>query len=91
MRETHVPLESVGERLRAFDQRCWRWTKAAIRIFERLQTTTYIKFELLELVSDYILKKTVVAFVLENNRIRDKYAQKYFYTFTINKIIFTNG
>ena len=36
-------------------------------------------------------KKTVIAFVLENHRIRYKYVQKYFYTFTINKIIFTNG
>ena len=33
----------------------------------------------------------MIAFVFENHRIRDNTYKKYFYTFTINKIIFTNG
>ena len=33
----------------------------------------------------------MLTFVLENHRIRNKYAQKILYTFSINKIIFTNG
>ena len=63
-------------RWRAFGQSCWRRIKAAIQIFERLQTTTYIKFDLLEIRSQITYKKTVIAFVLENHRIRDKYEQK---------------
>ena len=35
------------------------------------------------MVSNYLLKKTVIAFVLENYRIRDEYVQKTF--------IFANG
>ena len=42
-------------RWRAFGQSCWRRIKAAIQIFERLQTRAYIKFD--QLVSNYILKK----------------------------------
>ena len=33
----------------------------------------------------------MLTFVLENHRIRDKYVQKILYTFSTNKIIFTNG
>ena len=33
----------------------------------------------------------MIAFVPENHRIRDKYVQKYFYTFRINQITFTYG
>ena len=35
-------------RWRVFVQSCQRRIKAVIQIFERLQTTTYIKFDLLE-------------------------------------------
>ena len=54
----------------------WRRIKAAIQIFERLQIKTYIKFDLLENRSQITYLKTVLAFVLENHRIRDKYVQK---------------
>ena len=36
---------------RTFGQSCQRRIKAAIQIFERLQTTTYIKFDLIEIRS----------------------------------------
>ena len=62
--------------MRAFSQSCQRRIKAAIQTFERLQTTTYIKFDLLEIRSQITYKKTVIAFVLENHTIRDKYSQK---------------
>ena len=80
MRETHC---TVGERLRAFSQSCWRRIRAAIQIFERLQTTMYIKFDLLENWSQITYLRTI------------EYAtntyKKYFYTFRINQVIFTYG
>ena len=83
---------TVGERLRTFGQSCWRRKKAAIKIFEMLQTTTYSKFDLLGNWSQTTYWKTVIAFVLGNHRIRDKYVpKKYFYTFRINQITFTYG
>ena len=63
-------------RLRAFGQSSWRRIKAAIQIFEKLQTTTYINFDLLENRSQITYWKTVIAFVLGNHRIRNKYEQK---------------
>ena len=62
--------------LRAFGQSCWRRIKVAIQIFERLQTTTYIKFDLFENRSQIAYWKTMIAFVLKNYRMRDKYEQK---------------
>ena len=66
MRETHVLLESVWERL------VWAVEGGS----KRLQTTTYIKFDLLENRSQITYWKTVIAFVPGNHRVRDKYVQK---------------
>ena len=78
MRETHVPLESVGERLvRAVEEGSKRPSKYLKGSMQRHGLKLHTK--------------KLIALVLENHRIRDKYVQKYFYTFRINKIIFTNG
>ena len=49
-------------RWRAFGQSCWRRIKAVIQIFEKLQTTTYINFDLLENRSQITYWKTVIAY-----------------------------
>ena len=88
MRETHVPLESVWERLvRAVKEGSKQPSKSLKG--SKLRRTSNLTFSKTGLKLH--TKKTVIAFVLENHRIRDKYVQKYFYTFRINKIIFTNG
>ena len=71
MRETHVPFESVWSELLKKDQSGHRnlW-----------KTTTYIKFDLLENLSQITYRKTVIAFVLGNHRIRDKYVPKNTFT-----------
>ena len=85
---------TVRECSRAFGQSYWRGIKAAIQIFKRLQTATYITFDLLEIRSQITYKKTVtvIAFVLENHIVRDKYVKKILnYTFKINQITLTYG
>ena len=77
MRETHEPLESVGERLvRAVQEGSKRPSKS-------------LKGSKLRRTSNLTFSKTFSNYILENHRIRDKYVQKYFYTFRINQIIFT--
>ena len=49
-------MNFVEERLRAFDQSWWGRIKMAIQTFERLQTMTYTKLDLIEKpVSNFIL------------------------------------
>ena len=60
MGETHASLESVWEHLWASGQSCWRRIKAAIQIFEKLQTTTYIKFDFLDKLRDKYVKKLLL-------------------------------
>ena len=56
----------------------------------KLQRTSNLTFSKTGLKLHF--KKTVISFVLENHRIRDKKStKKYFCTFRINKITFTYG
>ena len=48
LKHQHLECEKHMHRWRVFVQSCQRRIKAAIQIFERLQTTTYIKFDLLQ-------------------------------------------
>ena len=85
MRETHVPLESVWSELLKKDQ------SGHPNIWKALNYDVHQIWPSRKPVSNYILK-TVISFVLENHRIRDrKSKKKYFCTFRINKITFTYG
>ena len=73
MRETRVPLESVWERLvRAVEEGSKRPSKSLKG--SKLRRTSNLTFSKTGLKLH--TKKTVIAFVLENHRIRDKYVQK---------------
>ena len=82
MLETHVPLESVWSELLKEDQSChsnlWKATNYDVNQIWPSRKP----------VSNYILK-TVIAFFLEKHRIRDKYVNKYFYTYRIYQITCT--
>ena len=94
LKHYHLKSEKYTYRLRAFGQSCWRRIKAAIQIFERLQTTTYIKFDLLEnrspsqitywKNSDCVCPWGTVEYATNTDK-------KYCYTFRINQITFTYG
>ena len=83
MQETHVPLESVWSELLKKDQ------SGHPNIWKAPNYDVHQIWPSRKQVSNYILK-TVISFVLENHRIRDKKStKKYFCTFKINKITFT--
>ena len=50
-----------------------------------------LKGSKLRRTSNLTFSKTFSNYILENHRIRDKYVQKYFYTFRINQVTFTYG
>ena len=77
--------------MRVFGQSCNRRIKAVIRIFERLQTATYIKFYLLEIRSQITCKKNRLRLSLRTIEYATNTNKKYFYTFRINQIIFSYG
>ena len=81
MRETHVPLESVGERLvRAVEEGSKRPSKSLKSSkLRRISTLTFSKTGLKLLTEKQLL---------HTRQIRPK---QYFYTFRINQIIFTYG
>ena len=74
MRETHIPSESVWERLvRAVKEGSKRPPKSLKGSkLRRTSNLTFSKYG----VKLHSKKKTVIAFVLQNHRIRDKYVRK---------------
>ena len=86
MRGTHERLESIWERLVRAVEEGWKRPSKSSKGFKlrRTSNSTFSKTGL-----KLHTKKTVIAFVPENHRIRDKYVQKYFNTFRINQITFT--
>ena len=78
-------------RWRVFSQNCWRRIKAAIQIFERLRTITYIKFYLLETGLQLRTKKQWLRLSLRTIKYATNTYKIYFYTFRINQVTFTYG
>ena len=72
MRETHAPLESVWERLVSAVKEGSKRPIKSLKGF-RLRRTSNLTF-----LKSGLKLHTVIAFVLENHRIRDKYVQKMF-------------
>ena len=89
--KNELNTSNVRERWRELRQSCWKRIKAAIEIFESLQTTTYIKFCLLENRSQFTYQTTMIAFFLERNWTRNKYVQKILLPFSVSKITLICG
>ena len=88
MRETHVPLESVWERLvRAVEEGSKRPSKSLKG--SKLRRTSNLTFSKTGLKLH--TKKQWLRLSLRTIEYATNTYKKYFYTFTINKIIFTNG
>ena len=88
MRETHVPLESVWERLvRAVEEGSKPLSKSLKG--SKLRRTSNLTFSKTGLKLH--TKKQWLRLSLRTIEYATNTYKKYFYTFTINKIIFTNG
>ena len=85
MRETHVPLESVWSELLKKDQ------SSHPNLWKAPNYDVHQIWPSRKLVSNYILKKQWLRLSLRTIEYATNTYKKYFYTFTINKIIFTNG
>ena len=88
MRETHVPLESVWERLVRAVEEGWKWPSKSLK-GSKLRRTSNLTFSKTGLKLH--TKKQWLRLSLRTIEYATNTYKKYFYTFTINKIIYANG